>query len=190
MNTYEAGLRGDWGRFRGTASAYISTSDKGTSFDATTNSVSQQKEKIWGFDLTAEADATDRLKIGTVFAYVEGKYDANGDGKIDAGEYLPNNRIPNTYKINLYGEMRFMYDIMARAEVEYLSGRKQTSQHLPNVTLLHLGMSKDMGKSGKLSLGVRNVLDTYYVNPVASAVRGAEVPGLGRTVALTYRVTF
>lgn len=190
VNTYEAGLRGDWGRFRGTASAYISTSDKGTSFDATTNSVSQQKEKIWGFDLTAEADATDRLKIGTAFAYVEGKYDANGDGKIDAGEYLPNNRIPNTYKINLYGEMRFMYDIMARAEVEYLSGRKQTSQHLPNVTLLHLGMSKDMGKSGKLSLGVRNVLDTYYVNPVASAVRGAEVPGLGRTVALTYRVTF
>lgn len=190
VNTYEAGLRGDWGRFRGTASAYISTSDNGTSYNVTTNQVSQQKEEIWGFDLTAEADATDRLKIGTVLSYVEGKYDADSDGKIESGEYLPNNRIPNNVKINLYGEMKFKYDIMARAEVEYLSGRKVTSQDLPQVTLLHLGMSKDMGKSGKLSLGVRNVLDTYYVNPVASAVRGAEVPGLGRTVALTYRVTF
>ncbi|MFN4167237.1 MAG: TonB-dependent receptor [Pannonibacter phragmitetus] len=190
VNTYEAGLRGDWGRVRGTASAYISTSDKGTAFDPLTNSVSQQKEKIWGFDLTAEADATDRLTIGTVFSYVEGKYDANGNGRIDAGEYMPNNRIPNNVKFNVYGEMRFIHDIMARAEIEHLSGRKETSQHLPQVTLLHLGMSKDMGKAGKLSLGVRNVFDTEYVNPTASAVRGAEISGLGRTVALTYRVTF
>ncbi len=190
MNTYEGGLRGDWGRVRGTASAYISTSDKGTTFDPRNNTVSQQKEKIWGFDLTAEADATDRLTFGTVFSYVEGKYDANGDGRIGAGEYMPNNRIPNNVKLNVYGEMKFMYDIMARAEIEHLSGRKETSQHLPDVTLVHMGVSKDMGKAGKLSLGVRNVFDTDYVNPTASAVRGADVPGLGRTVALTYRVTF
>lgn len=190
VNTYEAGLRGDWGRFRGTASAYISTSENGVSYDVTTNRVSQQKELIWGVEASASADVLDNLTLGTVFSYVEGKYDADGDGKIEAGEYLPNNRIPNNYKINVYGEMRFMYDILARAEVEYLSGRNVTSQDLPEVTLVNLGLSKDFGKAGKLSLGVRNVFDTSYTNPVASAVRGADVPGLGRTVALTYRVTF
>ncbi|MEH0074203.1 TonB-dependent receptor [Pannonibacter sp. Pt2] len=190
VNTYEGGLRGDWGRFRGAASAYVSTSDDGVSYNVTTNQVSQQKERIWGVEASAEADVWDNVTLGTVFSYVEGKYDANGNGRIDAGEYMPNNRIPNNVKLNVYGEVKFMYDIMARAEIEHLSGRKETSQRLPQVTLLHLGMSKDMGKAGKLSLGVRNVLDTYYVNPVASAVRGAEVPGLGRTVALTYRVSF
>ncbi|MBD8893279.1 TonB-dependent receptor [Roseibium litorale] len=190
VNSYEAGLRGDWGRFRGMVSAYLSTSENGVSYNVTTNQVSQQKELIWGVDASASADVLDNLTLGTVFSYVEGKYDADGDGEIEAGEYLPNNRIPNNYKINVFGEMRFMYDIMARAEVEYLSGRNVTSQDLPEVTLVNLGLSKDFGKSGKLSLAVRNVFDTSYVNPVASAVRGAEVPGLGRTIALTYRVTF
>jgi len=41
-----------------------------------------------------------------------------------------------------------------------------------------------------LNFAVRNVFDTYYVNPSASATRGADVPGLGRTIALSYQVTF
>jgi iron complex outermembrane receptor protein len=34
------------------------------------------------------------------------------------------------------------------------------------------------------------VFDTYYINPSASATRGADVPGLGRSVALSYQITF
>lgn len=190
VNTYEAGVRGDWTRFRGSASAYVSTSENGVNFDATSNRVSQQKELIWGVEATAEADVLDMLTIGGIFSYVEGKYDADGDGKIESGEYLPNNRIPNNYKLNLYGELRFLQDMTARAEVEYFSGRDVTTQDLPDVTLVNFGLSKEFGESSKLSLGVRNVFDTSYVNPVASAVRGADVPGLGRTIALTYRATF
>ena len=41
-----------------------------------------------------------------------------------------------------------------------------------------------------LNFAVRNVFDTYYVNTSASATRGADVPGLGRQVALSYQITF
>lgn len=191
VNTYEAGLRGDWGRVRATASAYISTSDNGVSYDVASNRVSQQKERIWGVEVSGAVDVTDRFTLGGLFSYQEGLYDANGDGTLSSNEHLPNNRIPNTIKANLYGEMRFAHDITTRAEVEFLSGRdKVPGERLDGATLLHLQLAKDFGNAGNLALAVRNVFDTYYVNPTASATRGGEVPGLGRTIALSYRVTF
>ncbi|WP_204279803.1 hypothetical protein, partial [Serratia marcescens] len=76
-----AGLRGDWGNVRGGVSAYLSTSDNGVSYDIAANRVSQQKERIWGFEANAEYDLTDMFTLGGSVGYVEGKYDANKDGK-------------------------------------------------------------------------------------------------------------
>src|SRR5690606_7202147 len=40
VNTYEVGLRGDWGDLRSTVSSYISTSKDGVNYDIAANRVS------------------------------------------------------------------------------------------------------------------------------------------------------
>lgn len=191
VNTYEAGLRGDWGAFRAGASAYLSTSDNGVNYDIAANRVSQQKERIWGVEANAEYDVNSMFTIGGVFGYVEGKYDADRDGKIESNEYLPNNRIPSTYKGLAYVITRFDNDITLRTELEMFSGRDRIeSQKLDGAALVNIGVSKKFANESVLNFAARNVFDTYYVNPSASATRGADVPGLGRTIALSYQMSF
>lgn len=191
VNTYEAGLRGDWGALRAGASAYLSTSDNGVNYDIAANRVSQQKERIWGVEANVEYDVNSMFTIGGVFGYVEGKYDADRDGKIERDEYLPNNRIPSTYKGLAYVVTRFDNDIILRTELEMFSGRDRIpSQKLDGAALVNIGVSKKFANESVLNFAVRNVFDTYYVNPSASATRGADVPGLGRTIALSYQVSF
>lgn len=191
VNTYEAGLRGDWGGFRAGASAYLSTSDNGVNYDIAANRVSQQKERIWGVEASAEYDVNAMFTIGGVFGYVEGKYDADRDGKIESDEYLPNNRIPSTYKGLAYMVTRFDDGITLRTELEMFSGRDRiASQKLDGAALVNIGVSKKFANESVLNFAVRNVFDTYYVNPAASATRGADVPGLGRTIALSYQMSF
>ncbi|WP_417669047.1 TonB-dependent receptor [Roseibium sp.] len=189
VNTFEAGLRGDWGRVRGNFSAYYSTSENGLTYDISSNRVSQQKEQLWGAEFTGEFDATDMLTVGGILAYAEGRYDTDDDGDTDT--YLPNNRIPTTFKGTVYGNMILPYDILAHAEVEFFSGRdREQGEKLKGAALLNLSLAKEFDNGGKLAFGVRNLLDTDYVNPTATATRDANVPGLGRTIALSYQVKF
>lgn len=191
VNTYEAGLRGDWGTYRGGISAYLSTSDHGVAYDIAANRVSQQKERVWGVEVNAEFDLNEMFTLGGSAAYVEGKYDADGDGSIGDDEYLPNNRIPTTYKGLAYVVTHFENDLTLRTELEMFSGRDRIAeQELDSAALVNLAVSKKFANDSVLSFAVRNVFDTYYINPTASATRGADVPGLGRTVGLSYQVTF
>lgn len=191
VNTYEAGLRGDWGTYRGGVSAYMSTSDNGVSYDIANNRVSQQKERIWGAEANLEADLNGMFTLGGSVGYVEGKYDADRDGKIESNEYLPNNRIPSTYKGLVYLVTHFENDLTLRTELELFSGRDRVAaQELDGAALVNVGLSKKFANESVLSLAVRNVFDTDYVNPSASATRGADVPGLGRSFGMSYQVTF
>ncbi|MCR4264862.1 TonB-dependent receptor [Nitratireductor sp. ZSWI3] len=191
VNTYEAGLRGDWGVFRGTISAYLSTSDDGVNYDVVANRVSQQKERIWGVEATAAYEVNDIFTVGGLLAYQEGRYDANRDGSIGNGEYLPNNRIPSTWKGLAYVSASFGNGLKARGEIEYFSGRDRVEgENLDGGTLVNLALSKEFADGGELSIAVRNVFDEFYINPTATATRGAPVPGLGRTIFAAYTKTF
>ncbi len=189
VNTFEGGVRGDWGRFRASASAFLSLSENGLTYDAGTNTVTQQKERIWGGELTAAFDVTSAFTVGGTVGYVEGEYDSDGDGRID--EDLPNNRIASTWKSNLFASYTFANGIDTRADVELFSGRDRLrNDEIDGAALLHLSAQKTFDNGHKLSLGVFNVLDTDYANPTATATRGTEVPGLGRTIAFSYKAVF
>ncbi len=78
-----------------------------------------------------------------------------------------------------------------RTEVEMFSGRDRIpTQQLDGAALFNLAVSKKFANESVLNFAVRNVFDTYYINTSASATRGADVPGLGRQVALSYQITF
>ena len=83
VNSYELGVRGSVDRFRGSLVGFVSTSEDGVTFDPATNSISQQKEIIWGAEFTGEVDVTEKLRLGTFLAYRE--------GRIPRGVSLPTN---------------------------------------------------------------------------------------------------
>ncbi len=195
VNNYEMGLRGRWGKTHAFLTGYVSTSDKGLTYDPTANRISQQKERIWGVELSGVHHVTEAFALGGLLAYQDGLYDANRDGRLSSREHLPNNRIASTWRGMVYGAYQFTptwwhQPIGLRAEVEFFSGRdKIPGQKLDGAALFNAMISTRLGR-GDLQLGVRNLLDTSYINPTATATRNAPVAGLGRTLALGYRMTF
>jgi iron complex outermembrane receptor protein len=197
VNSYELGVRGSHGRLRGSLVGFVSTSEEGVTFDPATNSISQQKEEIWGAELTVEMDVTDKLRLGTFLAYREGRYDSNKDGEIDT--WLPNNRIATPFRALVYGDYRFDNDVTLRLEGEGWSGRERqvrTSTYpLEGAFLVNAALSAPVA-GGTFSAGVQNLFDIDYMNPTASSVREnpalgtLEVHGFGRTVSVGYAKTF
>lgn len=191
VDNYEVGVRGEWERIRGSVSGYISESDLGTTFDVSTNRVSQQKERVYGVEAVAEADVMDRLIIGGVFSWSEGKRDTDDDGDLDS--YLPNNRIGPPLRLTGYVDYTTDFDLRLRLEGVYTGSRDRDDgvQQVKIDNALTFNLAADYPVlDGTLSLGVENILDVEYENPAASASRNRPVNGFGRVVSLRYSRTF
>ncbi|MFT4149146.1 MAG: TonB-dependent receptor [Paracoccaceae bacterium] len=189
VNTWEIGLRHDNGSWNGQISAYYSTSDEGVSFDPVTNRVSQQREEIWGIDAQGAYSLSAATVIDGQIGWREGRYDTNGDGRVDA--WLGNNRIGSPLKVMAGVTHEFAGGWRARGEVVHLAGRDRAvgQVELDSVTLVNVSASRALGQ-GVLSVAVENLFDADYMNPTATATRNAETAGWGRTVTVGYRVSF
>ncbi|PRH85905.1 TonB-dependent receptor [Labrys okinawensis] len=193
VNNYELGIRGSHDRFKGSLTGFISTSSKGVTFDPITNTISQQKEFIYGGEFTGEYAATDQLTIGTVLGYREGRYDSNKDGKLDS--WLPNNRIATPFRGTLYASYVFDNGVSVRVEGEGFSGRdkaidlKGTRYKIKPGATMNVALSAPV-KGGEAYVSVDNLFDTRFQNPTATSVRNLPVYSWGRTVTLGYRKTF
>ena len=90
-----------------------------------------------------------------------------------------------------YVVTHFDNNLTLRTELEMFSGRDRIpTQQLDGAVLANIGVTKKFAGGQELNFAVRNLFDTYYINPTASATRGADVPGLGRTIAASFKVTF
>ncbi len=163
-------------------------------YDPATNRVSQQKEKLWGVEATGWYAIAPATTIGAILAYREGRYDANRDGRIDS--WLPNNRIATPFRGVVYASHAFDNGLNIRGEVEFFTGRHKIAPSNPllvttleSAALVNLSATKKVGP-GDLSFGIENLFDTDYMNPTASATRNTVVNGFGRTVTVSYKVTF
>jgi iron complex outermembrane receptor protein len=193
VNNYEFGVRGRYEIFTASLSGFISTSDRGTTFDTTTNVITQQKEMIYGVEFTGEAAVSQNVSLGTTLGYREGRYDTNKDGKLDS--WLPNNRIASPFHGTVSGTYRFDNGVAIRLEGEGFSGRDVrtdlTGAHfaIPAAMTMNANISAPV-MGGQLYASANNLFDTRYKDPTATAVRNLDVYGFGRTVTLGYRITF
>ena len=169
VNTLELGTRYSGAAVDLSASAFLSTSDDGTIFDSATNTLTQQKEEIWGAEVTVEYAASADLNIGLIAAYTEGKFDSDDNGSIDA--WLPNNRISSPFTATLYGDYMLASGINLAGEIVYTGAREHAGlSTVEDTTRVNLRASMPLG-AGELGLGVDNLFDTYQLNPTGSAVR-------------------
>lgn len=174
VESLELGLRWAGPSFRGNIVGFVSRSDKGVSFDPSSNTISQQKEKISGVEGTGEVTINPQLTVGTVLAYREGKYDTNKDGILDS--YLPNNRISTPFHGTIYSDYRFDNGAVLRLEGQGFSGRDRVVNLRGNHYKLESGEIMNASLAwpvwgGTASIGVQNIFDSYYQNPTATSVR-------------------
>lgn len=188
VKTYELAARYDAKDFRTTGAVYMSTNDFGNNYDATTNKLSQEKERIIGAELTGEYDITDDTYIGALASYVEGRYDTNGDGDLDS--WLPNNRIPSPFRFTGYVDSDVWDDLNLRFDGTYTAARNKIEDKKIKPSLVFNLSGNYPLLGGTARFGIENILDTSYENPAATALRGYSVAGHGRTVTLGYRREF
>ena len=170
---------------------FLSKSKYGTNFDATTETLTQEKERIHGLEFSGEYYLSEETAVGTVLAYTEGKRDTDNDGSLDA--YLPNNRIGAPFRSTLYMTNTLFDDLNLRSEMVYSSSRNKFdgTNHYKLGSNLTFNLAANYPLwDGTLSAGIENLFDRDQKNPAATASRNVPIPGLGRTITVGYKRTF
>lgn len=174
-NSYEIGLRGDFDTVRTSAVIYRNTSEKGlelvpdpANLDAGILIPELSPERIWGIELTLDADLSDTMRAGGSFAWMSGYRDSDGDGEYEAP--LNGSRIAPE-KVTAYMEYDFSDTWLVRLQALYSGNRnafpgatgtrRQFEGRIHDFFVLDLMTSLDAGP-GRLSIGVQNLLNNFY----------------------------
>ena len=188
VKTYELAARFDGTDFRTTGAVYMSTNERGNNFDSSTNTLSQEKERIIGAELTGEYDISEDTYIGALASYVEGRYDTDEDGDLD--DWLPNNRIPSPFRFTGYVDSYVWGDLNMRFDGTYTAARNKIEDEKIKPSLVFNLSGNYPVLGGTARFGIENILDSSYENPAGTALRGYSVAGHGRTVLIGYRREF
>ncbi len=195
VDTYQVGLRYDQAAVSVDASVFFSTSDEGVTFDSTTNELSQQKEEIYGAEISLSYAVRPTWLLGAELAYIEGEFDDDDDGSVETP--LPNNRIPAPFTATLSTDYLFANGASLLGEVVYASGRDEGDEpELDQMVTVNFGGAYPVGP-GDVTFGISNLFDRQQDNNTASSVRtdpltgdGVYVADEGRRFSLGYSATF
>ncbi|WP_290790856.1 TonB-dependent receptor [Flavihumibacter sp. UBA7668] len=177
INNYEAGFVSKWNTLRFEANAYISTSELGASSVYRNGEfvVQRTPERIYGFELAANAKINSRWNAGLSYSYVEGKTDINDNGNYDDAEdsYLGGQRIAAP---KISGEVDF--DIIPgkfNTLLQYIGVMRRDKFELNNTgnynpyqgpvkpyNIVNLRMNYVLNPSTALVLGIENLLNENY----------------------------
>ncbi|UUX49528.1 TonB-dependent receptor [Nisaea acidiphila] len=192
VENYEAGARFGTDRLSVSFSAFLSESDKGTNITADALTLSQNKERIYGAEMTVAGLLTPDWDAGALLNFTEGEWDQDGDGDID--DDLPNSRIGAPFRATVYSGYRFAEGFRLYGEMLYTSSREaddggSAQMKVTPTTTFNARLTYD-GGFGKLHLGVDNILDREQLNPTASSVRNTPVAAEGRRFYVGFKKEF
>lgn len=203
VDSWEAGLRGDLGAVRFTATGFFNRSDLGTTIRRVGEAFvpTRAPERIYGFDATLDADLSARWRSGGTAAWSEGENDIDGDGVYKA---LDGFRIP-PLKVTAYVEHDTLPRLKWRNRVQALySGFRDRAYHdlgaaafggreVNDYFTVDLASSIALGR-GTLSLGVENLLNQAYFPVVSQLIRTGDntsyLASRGTVVKLGYAFTY
>jgi iron complex outermembrane recepter protein len=176
VNNYEAGFASENRSFRLEASAFISTSDLGSSFQEIDGFYTMLRlpERVQGFEIAADANLLDNLLAGASYSYVEGKRDVNKNDSFDDVEdsYLGGERIsPPKYtaylKYNPLQNLQFRVDYIGSGyRSRFQRGDnglfKTYEGEVKSYNIVNFSTSFRMSPSTTLKAGIENVLNEDY----------------------------
>lgn len=176
IDSYETGLRFGGDDVRAELALFFVESTNGVSYvlnpaNPTDASVRRAPDRVWGAELSADWQASERWKLGGSAAWMEGEADNNDDGSYETP--LQNRRIPPA-KVTGYVEHDLTEKWFVRLQGVWWDGRNEFPAsvglqrfHEGEVTsnfLVDLLSTYEL-PLGRLSFGVNNLLnDDYYTN--------------------------
>jgi iron complex outermembrane recepter protein len=205
VNNYEAGFVSKIKNLRFEATGYISKSSLGANsvYDNGVFVVVRTPERIYGFELSADMQVTRDLQAGLSYSYVEGKLDADNDGKYDGGkdEYLPGQRIaaPKVagyvdYAV-LPGKLNVLLQytgIMGRDRFDRNSSGSYDPYKAPvsAYNLFNTSIGYHVNESTSLNLGIENMFNENYFTARSQygAFNDSYTKGKGAAYRLTLNV--
>ena len=196
IDSYEVGIRGDFGNWNGAIVGFYNQSDNGVSFDEELN-ILKLPEEIHGVELDGNVRIGDRVTAGGTLAWLKGTVDTDDDGTYD--EDLPNERIP-PLKLTGYVTYQVSDRTLLRLQGLYSGTRDPNSTAFAGTTPIESYLLFDAFASialwrGELQVAVRNLANADYTPVINQAYDyGTEsfayVGGPGRTWSVTYAMDF
>jgi len=164
----EFGAKLSNGRFNLQTAYYHSASDLGSRLDPDRNGffrVRREATRIDGIDLSGSIALTDRIDVGGTYAWIQGRYDSTGDGRVDTdldGTNIAPNRLNShlNTRIARFLNARFQVSRFFDRDFDGLSGSSNVK--FVGFTLTDLLFSLE-SQLGTFRFGVRNVFDRYYI---------------------------
>jgi iron complex outermembrane receptor protein len=205
VNNYEAGFVSKIKNLRFEATGYISKSSLGANsvYDNGVFVVVRTPERIYGFELSADMQVTSHLQAGLSYSYVEGKLDADNDGKYDGGkdEYLPGQRIAPP-KVGGYvdyavlpGKLNVLLQytgIMGRDRFNRNSSGSYDPYKAPvrAYNLFNTSIGYHVNESTSLNVGIENMFNENYFTARSQygAFNDSYTKGKGAACRLTLNV--
>ncbi len=198
VDNREVGVDFSRGGIRAHVAYYHSNSDLGALLVASSAqvfSVRRQPTTTQGVDVSATAALGDRFDIGATLAWLDGRYDSNGDGVRDS-DLDGLNVGPN--RLNLFGTARLSRDVFTRLQVSVLGERSfdglvASRGRFGGYTTADLLVGFDT-RVGLVRAGVENLLDRQYVtyfsqvDPLAG--NDTLFAGPGRTLSVSLQTRF
>lgn len=199
-NNYEVGFSSKFSKFNLSAAYYISTSKLGANLvDVGGYLVAQREpEEVKGYEITLDYNASEKIKLGGSYSYVEGKAKFDDGSKV----YLNGSRIAPpkataffNYKPTTDWNLQLSWvNTGCRDPFEpAVNGKYKNSEGpIKTVNLINLSANYTITPKWSVSLGVENLLNNFYY-PTVSQYRALDaeyVAGSGMATSLNLHYNF
>ena len=159
--------------------------------------VKREKQKITGFDLTANVIINPKTSIGVIYSTVNGRYDSDKDGSLDtdlSGENIAPARLTLFLDKKLFNiDWRLQISHLYSKTFKGKAAKTNGSEKFEGYGLVDLFASKQT-VYGDFSIGVENLLnkdyETYFSQTEAFQRDDRYFAGKGRTFSLVYSKSF
>ncbi|AMX01866.1 TonB-dependent receptor [Microbulbifer thermotolerans] len=193
----EFGIEFNSEKFAAQLAYYTSDSDFGQRLALGSDgiySVKREQTEIDGVELRGQWFATDSDILETRYAYTEGRYDSDADGKVDT-DLDGRNIAPN--RINLSWVRNWNEVFSTRLQANWLLDRDfenkagEVTAKFDGYTIIDASAQLE-ALGGEFSMGIQNLTNedyfTYYSQTAGNDIRNFK--GLGRNVNLSYSKVF
>lgn len=189
----ETGVRFENGRLAAELSYYESSSDFGSRLTEVDDVfyMQRQETEIKGFEASVDYQFTDQHTGRLAYSRMEGRYDSNDDGSLDAklsGLDVSPDRLTASWSANWTDNL----STFVQANYAFDKTFDEANREFDGYLLMDAAVGYQL-PVGQVNVGIANLLDEQYVSYYSqSALVNDEryFAGRGRTVTFGYRVDF
>lgn len=179
VDSFEAGARFGNNWLNASITGFYSKSDLGSTFDPVTFATLRAPERIWGLELSVDADVTSTLNIGAGFTTMDSKTDTNNDGIYDGP--LDFTRVPpNRAVAHISWDFVENWNVRLQSSTIFNDSRFDApfgsfQRDVDGYTMFDMLIGGNLTDQLSVSLGIENLFNKDYI-PMATLLACSDDP--------------